>query len=215
MSDDIPKWPRVKELLDGIMDRWERKMNRKGYPGFHDFHWDSPEHLSNDESMSMKFIEPGQPAEDTALTMLGRTQWAWVSHKMNQSADHRIIVSSIQFLPIGHGWETWNNLPNEMKRMIDIIDQSNSEHILFISGDRHRGGLYELRTERGKTISEMTSSSLNASFFGGEEAGPLRIGNTFVEENYGVITIDNVKKMMSVALKNNKGKILQSLFIEN
>ncbi|HIM89195.1 MAG TPA: hypothetical protein EYM52_00510, partial [Dehalococcoidia bacterium] len=42
MSDDIPKWPRGKELLDGIMDRWERKMNRKGYPGFHDFHWDSP-----------------------------------------------------------------------------------------------------------------------------------------------------------------------------
>ena len=67
MSDHIPKWPRVKELLDGIMDRWERKMNRKGYPGFHDFHWDSPEQLSNDESMSMKFIEPGQPAEDTAL----------------------------------------------------------------------------------------------------------------------------------------------------
>ena len=42
-------------------------MKRKGYPLFHDFRWDSPEHLSNDESMSMKFIEPGQPAEDTAL----------------------------------------------------------------------------------------------------------------------------------------------------
>ena len=67
MSDDIPKWPRVKELLDGIMERWERKMKRKGYPGFHDFHWDSPEHLANDESMSMKFIEPGQTAEETPL----------------------------------------------------------------------------------------------------------------------------------------------------
>ena len=154
-------------------------------------------------------------ADDTSLTMLGKTQWDWVSRKMNQSADHRIIVSSIQFLPIGHGWETWNNLPNERKRMIDIIERSNSEHIIFISGDRHRGGLYELQTDRGKTISEMTSSSLNASYPNLEEAGPLRIGNTFVEENYGVITIDNVKKMMSVALKNNKGKILQSLLVDN
>jgi hypothetical protein len=67
MSEQIPKWPRVKELLDGIMERWERKMKRNGYPGFHDFHWDSPEHLANDESMSMKFIEPGQPAEETPL----------------------------------------------------------------------------------------------------------------------------------------------------
>ena len=173
------------------------------------------DHLVPSDKLGSPGKERYLSAEDTALTMLGKTQWDWVSRKMNQSADHRIIVSSIQFLPIGHGWETWNNLPNERKRMIDIIDRSNSEHILFISGDRHRGGLYELRTERGKTISEMTSSSLNASFFVGEEAGPLRIGNTFVEENYGVITIDNVKKMMSVALKNNKGEILQSLLIEN
>ena len=61
----------------------------------------------------------------------------------------------------------------------------------------------------------MTSSSLNASFFGGEEFGPLRIGNTFVEENYGVIIFDNLKNRMSVALKNNKGEVLQSLLIEN
>ena len=31
----------------------------------------------------------------------------------------------------------------------------------------------------------MTSSSLNLSFTNDEEAGPLRIGPTFVQENYG------------------------------
>jgi alkaline phosphatase D len=153
--------------------------------------------------------------EDTSLTMLGKSQWKWVSQKLSQAADYRIIVSSIQFLPIGHGWEAWNNLPNERRRMIDIIDRSNSKNILFISGDRHRGGFYQLQTEKGKTISELTSSSLNASFFNGEEFGPLRIGNTFVEENYGVIIFDNLKNRMSVTLKNKKGEILQSLLIEN
>lgn len=67
MSEDAPKWPRVKEILDVIMGRWEKKMGRKGFPGFHDFHWDSPDQLANDESMGMKFIVPGQPADETAL----------------------------------------------------------------------------------------------------------------------------------------------------
>lgn len=67
MSKDIPKWPRVKELLDSIMTRWERKMGRNGFPGFHDFHWDSPQHLAHDESMGLTFIGPDQPAEETPL----------------------------------------------------------------------------------------------------------------------------------------------------
>ena len=153
--------------------------------------------------------------EDNALTVLGTTQWDWLEEKMRKSVDYRIIVSSIQFLALGHGWEAWNNFPYERKRMIDLLNQSSSEHILFISGDRHRGGLYQLRTDNGKMISEMTSSSLNASFPNKEEPGPLRLGSTFVEENYGVIIIDNVKNIMSVLLKNKNGEILQSLLIEN
>ena len=67
MSNEIPSWPRVQQLLHDIMGRWERKEGRKGLPGIHDYEWATPADLANDEAMGMKFIEPGQPAEETAL----------------------------------------------------------------------------------------------------------------------------------------------------
>lgn len=67
MSDQIPTWGRVRELLDGIMGRWERKEGRKGLPGIHSYAWATPDELANDESMGSKFIEPGVPSEETAL----------------------------------------------------------------------------------------------------------------------------------------------------
>lgn len=67
MSTQVATWPRVRELLDNIMARWERKEGRKGLPGIHSYSWATPLELANDESMGSKFIEPGVPAEETAL----------------------------------------------------------------------------------------------------------------------------------------------------
>jgi|TARA_B100001758_G_scaffold66894_1_gene55931 alkaline phosphatase D len=151
------------------------------------------------------------PHTDTSATMLGDVQWDWLEQKMNTQVDHRIIVSSIQFLAMGHGWEAWKTLPHERQRLIDLIDQSSSDTVLFISGDRHRAGLYQLSSNSGKNIFEMTSSSLNLSFTNDEEAGPLRIGPTFVDENYGEILLNKLTNEVIVNLKDNQGKIVQSL----
>lgn len=154
------------------------------------------------------------PYEDSSLTILGAEQWEWLRKKISEPTDYRIIASSIQFIPVGHGWECWNNLPYERNRLINLINSSNMKHTLVISGDRHRGGLYQLKTDQGNIISEMTSSSLNASFPNAEEAGPLRIGDTFIQENYGAIYLDGgIKDILTVMLKNIDGKILQSLQI--
>ena len=99
--------------------------------------------------------------------------------------------------------------------MIDLIDNANLDHTLVISGDRHRGGIYQFKTSNGRIISEMTSSSLNSSFPNKEEYGPLRLGSTFVEENYGAILIHSIDNSMSVSLKNINGNIVKSITIEN
>ncbi len=68
MSEELDvRWPRVREILEDIMKRWEAKEGRRGLPGIHDYHWDSPQHLANDSAMGMKFIESDLPAEETAL----------------------------------------------------------------------------------------------------------------------------------------------------
>lgn len=150
------------------------------------------------------------PHTDTSLTMLGVDQWNWLEEKMNIQVDHRIIVSSIQFLAMGHGWEAWKTLPHERQKLIDIIDQSSSDNVLILSGDRHRAGLYRLTTNSNKNIIEMTSSSLNLSFANDEEAGPLRVGPTFVQENYGEILLNKTSNSLIVNLKDNQGKIIQT-----
>ena len=150
------------------------------------------------------------PHTDSSLTMLGEGQWTWLQEQLDKEVDHKIIVTSIQFLAMGHGWEAWKTLPHERQRLIDLVDQSSSE-VLFISGDRHRGGLYQFSTQSGKVISEMTSSSLNLAFANDEEDGPLRSGPTFVQENYGEILLDKSTNTLTVNLKDNQGKIIQSL----
>lgn len=67
MSNDAVRWPRVKEILTNIVQRWERREGRKGLPGIHDYYWETPQKLANDRSMGMNFIEPGVPGKDTAL----------------------------------------------------------------------------------------------------------------------------------------------------
>ncbi len=67
MSDETVRWSRVRQLLEDIMARWERKAGRSGLPGIHDFHWDSPRQLANDQAMGRRFIEPSVPAEETTL----------------------------------------------------------------------------------------------------------------------------------------------------
>ena len=150
------------------------------------------------------------PFLDSTLTMLGDEQWQWLAQKMSVAIDYRFIISSIQFLAIGHGWECWNNLPYERQKLINLIDKSNIEHTVLLSGDRHRGGLYQLKTKTNKIISEMTSSSLNVPYSNSEEPGPLRIGGTYSRENYGVIQLDELQDSISVSLKNIKGEVVNS-----
>ena len=118
--------------------------------------------------------------------------------------------SSIQILAVGHGWECWNNLPFERQRLIDFLDKSNVKRTVLLSGDRHRGGQYQLKTKSNKIISEMTSSSLNVPYSNSEEPGPLRIGGTYSKENYGVIQMYESKDSLSVMLKNIKGEVINT-----
>ena len=155
------------------------------------------------------------PNPDSSLTILGANQWNWLRKKISQEVDFRIIVSSIQFLPIGHGWESWNNFPYERKKLIKMIDKASLNQTLIISGDRHRGGIYKFKTAKNKVISEATSSSLNASFPNEEEYGPLRIGKTFIEENYGVILFNSENNDMFVVLKNVNGEVVRNTTISN
>lgn len=71
-------WPRIKEIMDGLMERWEERRGRKPLPGIHRYYWDSPEQLANDVLSGIRAIEPGVPGRETAFVRsLARNIGTW------------------------------------------------------------------------------------------------------------------------------------------
>jgi alkaline phosphatase D len=66
--------------------------------------------------------------------MLGDAQWRWLTQVLQQPAELRLIVSSIQFAPQAHGGECWANLPHEQKRLLKLLQ---GQTAVVLSGDRH------------------------------------------------------------------------------
>ena len=150
---------------------------------------------------------------DPQKTLLGKKQWQWLKDKLNEDSDIKIILSSLQILSLGHGWESWDKLPLERERLFNLIDESNVSNLFILSGDRHRGGFYRFKTNDNNDIYEFTSSSLNLPIpFNTEEKGPLRIGSTYRKANFGVVRIFEDKIVME--LTSNKGKVVNSLSLE-
>jgi len=60
-------WPRVKEILDGIMARWIVRWERQPLPGIHSYYWETPHDLQAAVLSGLRAIEPGKPARETNL----------------------------------------------------------------------------------------------------------------------------------------------------
>ncbi len=83
MSEQAPNdnpvyWPRVKDILDGIMERWKERRGRDPLPGIHRFYWDSPQQLADSVLSGVRAIEPGVPGRETQFVRsLARSVGTW------------------------------------------------------------------------------------------------------------------------------------------
>ena len=138
---------------------------------------------------------------DTSTTMLGEAQWKWLEAELHKPAEVRIIASSIQVLPDEHGSEKWGNFPHERTRLFHLIRDTKANGVVLISGDRHLAEIMEIDSARSGNpypIFEVTSSSLNAPSGNMTKAGTrfaneinsYRIGLTYFDTNFGMVTID-------------------------
>ncbi|MFN0024548.1 MAG: alkaline phosphatase D family protein [Parvularculaceae bacterium] len=138
------------------------------------------------------------PDADPAKTMLGKAQWAWLAEELKKPAEMRLLVSSIQVMSEGHGWEAWREFPLEREKLYDVIDASGAKNVMILSGDRHSAAFYERRDVIGYPLFEATASSINlpAAKWRAEsgetwvEPDPNRTGAMIYDANYGVIDID-------------------------
>ena len=77
--NDSPKagavyWPRVKEILEGVMERWVERWGRGPLPGIHAYYWNTRQELADSVLSGVRAIEPGVEGKDTQLVRsLART----------------------------------------------------------------------------------------------------------------------------------------------
>ncbi|GGD14206.1 alkaline phosphatase D family protein [Aquisalinus flavus] len=156
------------------------------------------------------------PDPTAAKTMLGAEQWRWLSGELRKTADLRVIVSSIQVIADGHGWEAWKMLPSERERLYNMINAAGAENVVLLSGDRHAGAIYRKDLALTYPLYEVTSSSLNlpASIWREEsgetyvEPGPNRLGGMVYDANFGIIDIDWEFEALSLELRGADGAII-------
>ncbi len=144
------------------------------------------------------------PDDDPAKTMLGAVQWAWLDEQFRQPAEARLLLSSIQVLADGHGWERWGNLPLERQRLLSLIGRTNG--VVLLSGDRHFGALYRESVGLPYPLTEITSSGLNRVTAGKRaEAGPNRLGERWIGTNFGRVELDWPNEAITLTVVDQDG----------
>jgi alkaline phosphatase D len=143
---------------------------------------------------------------DPDATILGNSQWNWLESKLKDQFDFLMIFSSIQIIAEDHPYEKWNNFPHEKEKLFKMLNKYNDK-TLFVSGDRHRGGIYK---ESG--IYEITASSLNKPGSNFDETDANLIGKTYNQENYGSLEVSETK--INVLLKDVKGQTLNMVSLK-
>lgn len=151
------------------------------------------------------------PDDDPAKTMLGEAQWAWLETELRNPADLRVIASSVQVVADGHGWERWGNFPRERQRLYDLVARTKASGVVFISGDRHIGGLYAESAGTPYRLVDATSSGINQFWAGNDEPGPNRLGKTYDGPNFGTIAIDWAERALTVSIADVAGKPVRSV----
>jgi alkaline phosphatase D len=150
-------------------------------------------------------------------TMLGKAQWEWLKKELYSSkADYNIIASSIQFLSCEHGFESWGNMPHEVKKLENLITGSKAKGVIILSGDRH---IAEISSKKLKDIPypliDFTSSGMTHSFSSYKgEPNKYRLSKVVPHKNFGILKFELLSKKVIMEIRG-EGNVLYEKRIQH
>lgn len=129
------------------------------------------------------------PYDTPDSTLLGVAQWQWLEAELSRPADVRIICSSTQFGIEFNGYEAWANFPHEQQKMLDIIQRTKAEGVIFLSGDVHYSEISRMESAGMYPIYDFTASGITSTW---HFATPNknRIEGPVMDNHFGLVTID-------------------------
>lgn len=139
------------------------------------------------------------PIENSDSTMLGQAQWEWLEKELKKKADIRIIGSSTQFGVSYNGYESWANFPRQQEKMLQLIQKTKANGVVFISGDVHYAELSKLNNSFTYPIYDLTASGLTQSW---HFAAPNknRIEGPVMENHFGLLDFNFRKKTIQLQI---------------
>ncbi len=161
-----------------------------------------------DESVPGK--ERYMPSSDPNQDMLGNDQWTWLENELQKPADLRLIVSSVQVMANVHGWEAWSLLPAERARLYNLINETDANGVVFVSGDRHAAYLYRADDLLAYPAYEITASSFNVSYGDTtDEMDGAQIGEGYAKPNFGSLDINWSEGTVTLAIHASDGATVE------
>lgn len=162
-------------------------------------------------------LGPYRAATGADLRMLGEAQWRWLETCLCRPARLRLIVSSIQCLPEGRGWESWSNFPQEKARLLRLIRNTEASGVVILSGDTHYAEVSRVDDSVvGYPLWEFTSSGLTESW-PAPGPNPRRQGAANPVPNFGLLHVNWLADdpLIIVEFRDDQGRRLlqQSLLL--
>lgn len=164
--------------------------------------------LTKDSTGIKRYI----PNKNGVGTMLGKVQWQWLEQELKTStASFNILMSSIQFLSVKHGFESWGNMPHEVEKLKEIILKTKAKNVIILSGDRHISEIS--KTEIGSSkypLIDFTSSGLTHAYtsFKGEE-NPFRVTDVVKENSFGLLKFDFKNNRVLFEMRGRENALLE------
>lgn len=124
-------------------------------------------------------------------THLGREQWEWLETELRKPATVRLICSSTQIIPNEKGMDEWGNFPLERQRFFDLINNTNANGVIILSGNVHYTEISKMTEGVRYPIYEFTSSGMtHTNNLYANASNTYRIAGPSVDLNFGLVTVD-------------------------
>jgi alkaline phosphatase D len=145
--------------------------------------------------------------------ILGEAQWRWLARTLKSSdAQVHLICSGSQILPTEQRHEKWADYPESRDRLFKLLADSGKGGFILLSGDRHFGEISKITNPHGGgELLELTTSGLTHFWKGFPgEPNALRLGDPYVDLNFGTVEIDWEKREATIAIRDAEGAAVRT-----
>ncbi len=139
--------------------------------------------------------------------MFGRAQLEWLKQALVSSrAPFKVVAAGGQFWNTANRFEAFHNYPAEQKALADFLLEANVPGVMFLSGDRHFGGLWRIERPGAYPLYEFTSSPLTAGPFANppaeEHDNPdLVPGTRVTQRHFGMLRVSGPRQERVLTLE--------------